>query len=151
MAPVRTAAPSPGASSKTRDLTLDIVAGVLIIRMMLTHAGAGAEYMPEFTRWISRVLYFFMPWFFFKAGMFFRTKPRREFYRSNARRLLVPFAVFSLIGYLLWLPGVISNDSLSLTYKIFAPTMQLVKEGSLTANMPLWFLLSLFLVKAAAC
>ncbi|MCM1337807.1 MAG: acyltransferase [Candidatus Amulumruptor caecigallinarius] len=136
--------------AKTRDESLDIVAGLLIIWMMLSHAGAGADYFPPFYGWIDRALYFFMPWFFFKAGMFFRVKPRREFLRSNWKRLLVPFLAFSLLGYVMWLPGVISQPGLSLTYKIGAPIVQLLKEGSVTANIPLWFLLSLFLVKGVA-
>lgn len=135
---------------KARDLSLDIVAGVLIIWMMLTHAAAGAEYEPTWFKWADRILYFFMPWFFFKAGMFFKAKPRREFYRSNFKRLIVPFLVFSLIGYLCWLPGMIGNSELSMKYKLLAPFIQLWKEGSVTGNIPLWFLLSLFIVKALA-
>ena len=39
-----------------------------------------------------------MPWFFFKAGMYFRLKDTLVEIKASAKRLLVPFAVFSLMS-----------------------------------------------------
>ena len=47
---------------------------------------------------LKLLLYFFMAWFFFKSGMFFKDKPIKAVIKSSAKRLLAPWAVFNAIG-----------------------------------------------------
>jgi fucose 4-O-acetylase-like acetyltransferase len=58
-------------SLKHRDNSIDVIAGILLIHMVLGHVFQFAKLTDcRFYHWMD-VLFFFMPWFFFKSGMFF--------------------------------------------------------------------------------
>lgn len=131
--------------AKQREHSLDAVCGLLIIYMIYGHIclWTGVEQVEIF----PRLLFFFMPWFFFKSGMFYKPRPLKDELSGGARRLLVPYVVFSLIGqvvfYVKWL---VQGGT---PWKDFgvAPLRTLLHEGAVMGNSPLWFLLTLFLVR----
>lgn len=126
-----------------RNKDLDFVGGILICHMILGHIcqWADMDYKGDC------VLYFFMPWFFYKSGMFFKKNSDwREQLRKDAHHLLIPFLVFSAIGQIfLWINLFAKGDMNWLHYVSFPKWLLL--NGSIPANSPLWFLLSLFIVK----
>lgn len=126
----------------TRDEYIDSASGILILYMIYyhiaPHCGLDDIRICRFTD----VLYFFMPWFFFKSGMFAKQQPFIESLRKDFYRLLVPYIVFSSIGYLQ------RSVLLYLQHKEqINPLWEIVNNGAVGANLPLWFLLSLFVVK----
>lgn len=51
---------------------------------------------------ILQPLSFFMAWFFYKSGMFYKDRNFNEVFRYGIKRLIVPAIVFSLIGFILY-------------------------------------------------
>lgn len=96
---------------------------------------------------LRMVLSFFMPWFYFKSGMFFKHNPDHyATIKKNARSLLLPFAIMSLIGQVLqWTWLIVTHDHSLWHY--LSPPFYLFYYGTLQGNTPLWFLTSLFFVK----
>lgn len=131
---------------KSRDNTIDSVAGVMIVYMIFTHVCQHFG-LAQSTLYLSleRVLYFFMPWFFFKAGMFFSLKDDKEVVRASASRLLKPFIIYTLLGHAVYVIVCAVKGNLSLS--VLFPVRQLVLNGSITGNLPLWFLLTLFICR----
>lgn len=87
-----------------------------------------------------------MPWFFFKAGVFFKQRPIKYELNKNFRRLIIPFIVFSIIGtILLWIKQCIRGE-LSLG-SFFSPIKGIIIQGATPGNLALWFLLSLYIVR----
>jgi fucose 4-O-acetylase-like acetyltransferase len=56
-----------------RDKSIDAVAGLMIIVMVIGHCVA-VGYLKHFIN----VLNFFMPWFYYKSGMFYRRQSNWE-------------------------------------------------------------------------
>ena len=56
-----------------RDLATDSMAGILILYMFFTHICQHLN-MTESSLYLmlERFFYFFMPWFFFKSGYYFK-------------------------------------------------------------------------------
>lgn len=104
---------------------------------------------PEY-EW-SNILAFFMPWFFYKAGMFFKEKPIKKIIISSTERLLIPFMVFSIIGeFVLFISNAINSPKpiyFTILYSIGRAIKNILLEGSSPGNLALWFLLSLFCVR----
>lgn len=95
-----------------------------------------------------KVMEFFMPWFFFKSGMFFKDKDVSEELKRNTCHLLKPFIIFSFIGWIIivLIPKVFFEHLPFLI--ILADTGKyFIRDGSIRGNYALWFLLSLFIVK----
>ena len=132
------------AATSERRIDLDLACGILVIHMIVGHIAQWA--------WVgysgNRLLFFFMPWFFYKSGMFFRKNDNwLAHLRKDARRLLVPFVSFSIIGQLfVWIDLVIAGNDHWLHE---SPVEWLIMSGTIPGNMALWFLLSLFIVKTA--
>lgn len=80
---------------------LDGVAGLLMIRVVLLHCLQYAGYGHVKPMVITGALYFSMPWFFFKAGMFYHHKSTKEVVRKGFYGLIVPLFVFSVMGFIL--------------------------------------------------
>lgn len=137
--------------TKKRDNTLDAVAGLLIIYMMLRHAfewsGASTD---SFYITSSQVLPFFMAWFFFKSGMFHKSIPFADCAKRGLNKLIIPFITYSIIGQILLCVIRYELGEFSFANDIvLSPVVSVLKEGSIGGNLPLWFLLSLFFTKCA--
>ncbi len=95
-------------------------------------------------------LSFFMPWFFYKSGQFFKKRERRELLTKDARKLLLTFAIWSAIGYALFLLLGILQHSLTLRSATYSVARGFLLAGKIPINEPLWFLLTLFGVRFVA-
>lgn len=100
--------------------------------------------------WLSDLLCFSMAWFFFKSGMFHKEMPFRERVRKDAKALLVPYLSFTLFTLLLYLGYEAGIKGESLTGLLRKSAEDLLLEEALQWNLALWFLPTLFAVKAIA-
>lgn len=129
-----------------RNKSIDSAAGLMILYMVFTHVCQHYDFNHSKVYVIlEHIFFFFMPWFFFKAGMFFRPGDNKEFMLKSAERLLKPFVIYSVIGHLIYcLIAYFNNDMHLSTY---IPVRSLLLMGSIPGNLPLWFLLTLFLCR----
>lgn len=132
---------------KRRHNYLDSVGGLLLIYMIIGHCCQWAHLWTEFDRY-TYWLGFFMPWFFFKGGMFYKSKTNRDQISTSFRRLIVPFVWFTIIGTcILWIKEAIFGTFTLTT--IIKNCKCFIREGSFPGNLALWFLISLFCVRIA--
>ena len=61
---------------------------------------------------------------------------------KSAKRLLIPFVIWSFAGHVVYCIVNLFDGHLALSMAI--PIKQLLMSGSITGNLPLWFLLTLF-------
>lgn len=130
-----------------RNNSLDNINGVLITFMFFYHVVGFAGLSEDFYI-ITNIFSFFMPWFFFKSGMFFKEEKFIDIYHKSIKRLIYPFIYFSIIGhfiYCLYLFFVVKD--FNIIHYTLSPIKQLLMYGSIAGNLPLWFLLSLFAVR----
>ena len=92
-------------------------------------------------------LSFFMFWFFYKSGMFYKERKRKEILLGGGKKLMIPFIVFSLVGHLLQCVKMFMEGDTNLVHYILSPIKQVVLSGSVGGNLPLWFLPSLLAVQ----
>lgn len=123
---------------------LDEVCGLLIIYMILTHIQICADVFVEPQEMC--VLSFFMPWFFFKSGMFYKGKTFRSTL-SGWKKLIIPYVVYSFIGHIIYCTRIYLEGDQNWIHYVLSPIKQILMCGSLLGNTPLWFLLSLFMVQ----
>lgn len=95
-------------------------------------------------------LHFFMPWFFYKSGMFFRKQSAKDLWQKDSKKLLKTFVIWSLIGYLIYILIGLVNHSLTLRACTYSTIRALFLRGYIVGNLPLWFLLTLFGVRMVA-
>lgn len=95
-------------------------------------------------------LCFFMPWFFYKSGQFFRKRPWKEQLNKDARKLLLTFVIWSVIGYVMFLAFGMLQHTLTLRSATYSIVRGLFLTGKVPLNEPLWFLLTLFGVRFMA-
>ena len=110
-----------------RDKAIDFASGVMIINMILHHIFNcfSRVHYP-----LDSVLFFFMPWFFYKSGLLVKDRAPFEEMKVSTHKLLIPYSVYMAIG------AIVSFALGELD--LFHPT---------SGNLPLWFLLSLFLIR----
>lgn len=128
-----------------RDNSLDAVGGLLIAYMIYGHIclWCGVKHIEI----LARIFFFFMPWFFFKSGMFFKSEKICDLFSKGWRRLMIPYMVFSLLGQVVFSVMWLLGGNTPLKHYIIAPLRTLLHEGAVVGNSPLWFLLSLFVVR----
>lgn len=131
--------------ANSRQIYLDTVGGILLIHMIVGHCCQWSQTYQPYQTW-TFWLEFFMPWFFFKAGMFYKQRPIREEFHKSFKRLIIPYIYFSIIGtILLWGKLIVCNE---FSYKsILTPIKSVLLAGAVPGNLALWFLLSLFIVR----
>lgn len=138
--------------SLQRDDSIDAVCGLLILIMIFYHCLQWANLSDSIAMNIVSYFGFFMPWFFFKSGMFFHKdidvliEIKKGFYR-----LIIPFIKWSVIGWFIYCLRIcIEGDDMWMHY-VLTPLKSLILSGSVSGNPPLWFLLTLFLVRVSSC
>lgn len=134
--------------SESRMAYLDLIAGVMIINMILVHLDCLTEIgFGIITKYFS----FFMPWFFFKAGMFAKNEPMTLCAIKSFKRLIIPFLIYGIIGeiiYRLPLLSSLNDNYLSTTWRIaFNAFKSVLLTGTFVGNLSLWYLTSLFIIK----
>lgn len=134
---------------KQRDSSLDLIGGLLIIHMISGHIFGNFSHLDtQFYRIEQFLLFFFMPWFFFKGGMFFRYNPDyKVFVRKSCRRLIIPFLFWGIIGIPFFFVYVATSEHSGVLGWYLAPIKSLPMAGAFEGNGPLWFLLSLFIAR----
>lgn len=140
-------------NAKPRYEYLDVITGLLIIHMIIGHTlQFSGVYFEEgnFYEPVTQALAFFMPWFYFKSGLFAnRNKDLRSWVEKDFRRLIVPFIVFSAIGAVFYYIYEFSAPNREWWKILFGPPYEVIRKGSSNGNLALWFLLSLFLTRLA--
>lgn len=163
-------------TESTRLPWLDFASGIMILWMIVYHA-IGATWAYEvrhlwhitdisliprgvhgFIRSDGRLdvinpclvfpwLHFFMPWFFYKSGQFFKKTSTKDLWKKDSQKLLKTFVIWSAIGYIFYLLIGLLNDSLTLRNTTYSVVRGLFLRGQVPINGPLWFLLTLFGVR----
>lgn len=131
--------------NKNRVEYLDSVGGILLIHMILWHCWQWAN-LPQDAYWL-RFLSFFMPWFFFKAGMFFQPNDNIVIIKKGWERLMMPYIIYSLLGTCVLCVKLIISKEFDFQSFVITFFSSIIKTGSVPGNLPLWFLLSLFIVR----
>lgn len=126
-----------------RNASLDAIAGLLILVMMFVHFNI----MPKSEHTLGHFFLFYMPWFFYKSGMFHKNEMlNKKTIKKMFRKLLIPYIVFAFGGlFVQYLTYLISGHGIE---GIFYSTIaQYIINGFSWNNIPLWFLLTLFFVR----
>lgn len=130
-----------------RNHAFDLLCGLCIVRMMMLHAISLCG--DQHTYWFGKLMawsFFFMSFFFFKAGYFNKgtSGPTLPYLKDRVQRLLVPYATWGLIGsaiyfgYLLLFPDAFRRYYRALSWH------HLWDDSHVWGNPPLWFLFSFF-------
>lgn len=148
--------------SDTRYKYIDIGAGIMILWMIIYHAlgaGLGLEESRRTVMCCSEscevinlmqefpFLLFFMPWFFYKSGMFFRLRSAKELLVYDSRKYLKPFVIWSSVGYVFYAIICLIDGRATLHALTYSVVRNAVLNGHVPINMALWFLLSLVAVR----
>ncbi|WP_254917840.1 acyltransferase family protein [Fibrobacter sp. UWB3] len=124
------------------------MAGIFIVRIILGHYMSLLHLNESLLYRSMNILFFFMPWFFFKSGMFCseQRKDVKPFLMSNARKFLLPYVFFSIVGIVIAASVALINEG-SLPSTLLGECKTLVLKQAIHFNAPLWFLLSLCFVR----
>ena len=135
---------------KKRLIGIDTVSGIMLIWMMyVVHLARISGINTPFLHFSLSLMSCFMPWFYFKAGMLFNPeKPFKIELKGNIQRLLIPFLIFSAIGWGgIYIGGNLILGNSNLSSLIEDSLNSFLWYGAFNGNFALWFLLSFFLVK----
>lgn len=86
--------------STRRQNHLDAISGLLIVQVVLLHililtrCTENCIYKIVF----QQILVFYMPWFFFKNGLFYRERNMKDAIQYVMRRLAKPYIVISVVS-----------------------------------------------------
>ncbi|MBQ7157451.1 MAG: acyltransferase [Bacteroidaceae bacterium] len=138
---------------KQRNHAFDLLCGICIIRMMMLHITNACGFGND--EWWTRVMqwsYYFMSFFFFKAGYFNKTVSgdSKSYCIDKFKRLMIPYFVWGFIGNIIYFFFVIfvldpaNAMSKQVTWDYVFTT------GEFHGNVPCWFLLSFFIAYIVA-
>ena len=132
-----------------RHLYLDNLTGLLILDMIFfVHVRDAAGVTEGVVPFLANLMCFFMAWFFFKSGMFYKRERFRDRIRKDAGSLLLPYAVSTFFTLVIYYVFVGHNYPLVEVAK--KALLDIYLDEAITWNAALWFLPSLFIVKALA-
>lgn len=135
---------------KERNHAFDILCGICIIRMVSLHIMAfcgqeAQEWWGEVMRWS----FFFMSFFFFKAGFFNKgtsSGTDMDYLKDRSKRLLVPYVTSGVIGLVVYFSFYFPIVD---RYKKFVEPLEwshIWMKSGFYGNSPIWFLFSFFVV-----
>lgn len=135
---------------RERNHAFDILCGICIIRMVSLHIMAfcgqeDQEWWGEVMRWS----FFFMSFFFFKAGFFNKgtsSGTDMDYLRDRSKRLLVPYVTSGVIGLVVYFSFYFPLVD---RYKKFVEPLEwshIWMKSGFYGNSPIWFLFSFFVV-----
>ena len=133
---------------KKRNHAFDLLCGICIIRMVSLHTmqqcgKSNEDWWLEIMQWS----YFFMSFFFFKAGYFNKSvtaMPSKAYVLDKAKRLFLPFLAAGTIGNLIYFALQIPVYN---KYHHLIPRIQVEhiwENSGFYGNPPVWFLFSFF-------
>lgn len=133
-----------------RTIYLDNVCGMLIIHMIYTYHIALACAISDNTviEVINNLLFFFMAWFFFKGGMTFKNRDSKTMYMKSAKRLLIPYGIFCILGITIDFVLKYFGDNFQGIMSFAKDEIHTFLATSIVwSTGASWFLISLFLVR----
>ncbi len=138
--------------SLSRSNYLDNICGLLIIHMIFIYHLVNFckfQVQPYFFVVVSQIFSFFMAWFFFKGGMFYKEKPLRIIIYSGLRRFIIPYVLFNTLGGLcdIFIAYYKQQGNLSISDLLIMPFSVTYYNEATYSNLALWFLLSMVVVK----
>lgn len=135
---------------KQRIYYLDNLCCLLLANMIFVcHIPYECNFSSDVLGIISRVLFFFMFWFFFKGGMVHKDCSNGEQLKKSAKRLLIPYAAFLVIGVLLDMaikPKTMGETPFSL-YFVRTELLTWLNCSIILPTAASWFLLSLYFAR----
>jgi fucose 4-O-acetylase-like acetyltransferase len=127
-------------SGKRRIQFIDLAKGVCIILVVLFHA----KVLTPQTPLLSNLR---MPLYFFLSGLFFKTYgSTANFVVKKVNKILVPFVFFYIIAEIVCVLRLVTVHSYNWT-----GVQEHLLRFDLTCNIPLWFLLCLFITNLIFC
>lgn len=134
--------------NQTRILHYDALCGIMLLFMMHHHLCGMCGIEETAIHMLPyKFLYFYIAYFFLKAGVFYQPeKTIKEVCIQSFKRLLIPYIVFGIIGYVWFGANSLGLSVHELKYWWW-PIRQIFAIGRVEGNGPLWFLLSLFFVR----
>ena len=100
--------------------------------------------------YIPSILFFFMPWFFYKSGQFFSKREIKAEWSKDWNKLMRRFLIWSAIGYALHILFMSIGGVITLRNATYSVLRGFFLNGHIELNVPLWFLFTLFLVRQVA-
>lgn len=132
-------------ADKKRIKYIDAVAGVMIGWMILGHCLFFSHYSLSFYKYLG----FFMPWFFYKSGLFFSLKKRGDLLRKDIFKFIRYYVVYSFFGWSIWVICRLIYGFSIVSCLLFS-VRNFISHNSVIGNSALWFLFSLFVVRQAS-
>lgn len=134
---------------KKRNNSIDTVAGIMILYMIFMHCCQFTNMMDcKFMQFMQIVFVGFMAWFFFKSGMYHHQEQNaKHILEKTCPKLLRPYIVFSIIGWPIYCISLLSRNDTTWWHYLLTPCKNVLLSGSYGGALPLWFLITLLLVK----
>lgn len=133
-----------------RDYSVDALAGILIIYMVLVHVFQLMGIYSGKLLYNMQFLNFYVPYFFYKSGMFFNKKSTAEVIRHGGGKFLIPFLKYSILGHGVYCICLLIGRDYNWIHYVLTPIKALLFSGSVPGNPPTWFLLSLLVARIMA-
>lgn len=137
--------------AKTRNESLDMITGIMILWMMVYHVFQWAGITDSMLyKTALQWLFFFIPWFYFKSGMFFKPVQNDSivgYIKKRINSIGIPLLVWFAIGYLIQCPELLIVNNKPLWKIATSPLYHFLRSGDTPGNNPLWFLVSFFFVQ----
>ena len=130
-----------------RDYSIDALSGLMILGVLFVHtmSWSGLDNSLLYTI-VEYCIFFRMPYFFYKSGVYYRQVADYQCIRGGGK-LLRLFVKYSLVAYLIYCCILFIKDDFSITNVVKIPIKQLLVNGTLNSNLPLWFLTTFFAAK----
>jgi hypothetical protein len=133
---------------KQRNHAFDLLCGICIVRMILLHISGycGVSTHPVWVE-VMHWSFYFMSFFFFKAGYFNKgtSRPTLPYLWDRVKRLLVPYCTWGIIGSLVFFGYLLLwPDHFHEYYKVLRWS-HLWEDSHVWGDPPLWFLFSFFM------
>ena len=126
----------------SRDKNIDAVAGLMIIVMVIGHCVA-----TGYLKTIITLFNFFMPWFYYKSGMFYRRQSNQKCIIGEGRKLLLPYIKYTIFGWFIASILMFLSGDYNWMHYILTPFKEILSVGATQGNLVLWFLPTLFAAK----
>ena len=123
---------------------IDAVAGLMIVWMIFGHLQQVTGYFVK----IPQILFFFMPWFYYKAGALHTERPFYEILNRGWQKFMKPFIVYGVIGQIILVICLLLENELSLKPYLYSPIRSLLLGGTIPGNAPLWFIPSILITQS---
>ncbi|NLV53921.1 MAG: acyltransferase [Bacteroidales bacterium] len=133
---------------KQRNHAFDLLCGLCILRMIMLHVVSSCGYRNEF--WFAKLMawtFFFMSFFFFKAGYFNKGTSGETipYLIDRVKRLLIPYISWGVIGSIIYFAYLfLFPENFQRYYKMLRWS-HLWEDSHVWGNPPVWFLFSFFM------